>query len=171
MAVGRAVVTLSEGRLALDRLGALCEQLKELNSQGYEIIFVTLGAVGLGCQRIRYRKLVNSRSPLDLELMKGSSSMSILRCEEMPMAEGGSLNQVEDEGRKLNRGRPKRVNDHQPTFEIVLALLAVGVSAYIPMSICVQIYVYFSSHGFIISNEKPDHPGRRKPKTKEEGGQ
>ncbi|KAL5832150.1 hypothetical protein ACOSQ4_017504 [Xanthoceras sorbifolium] len=78
--VGRAVVTLSEGRLALDRLGALCEQLKELNSQGYEIIFVTLGAVGLGCQRIRYRKLVNSRSPLDLELMKGSSSMSILRC-------------------------------------------------------------------------------------------
>ncbi|KAL5740534.1 hypothetical protein ACOSP7_029417 [Xanthoceras sorbifolium] len=58
--VGTAVVTRSEGRLALGRLGALCEQLKELNSQGYEIILVTSGAVGLGRQRLRYRKLVNS---------------------------------------------------------------------------------------------------------------
>ncbi|KAJ4704591.1 Delta-1-pyrroline-5-carboxylate synthase [Melia azedarach] len=58
--VGTAVVTRSEGRLALGRLGALCEQLKELNSQGYEIILVTSGAVGLGRQKLRYRKLVNS---------------------------------------------------------------------------------------------------------------
>ncbi|MBA0842417.1 hypothetical protein Goarm_002241 [Gossypium armourianum] len=35
-------------------------QLKELNSQGYEIVLVTSGAVGLGRQRLRYRKLVNS---------------------------------------------------------------------------------------------------------------
>ncbi|XP_004491997.1 delta-1-pyrroline-5-carboxylate synthase-like isoform X2 [Cicer arietinum] len=58
--VGTAVVTRSDGRLALGRLGALCEQLKELNSRGYEVILVTSGAVGLGKQRLRYRKLANS---------------------------------------------------------------------------------------------------------------
>ncbi|XP_022745926.1 delta-1-pyrroline-5-carboxylate synthase-like isoform X2 [Durio zibethinus] len=58
--VGTAVVTRNDGRLALGRFGALCEQLKELNSQGYEVILVTSGAVGLGRQRLRYRKLVNS---------------------------------------------------------------------------------------------------------------
>ncbi|KAM1269128.1 hypothetical protein PS1_001319 [Malus domestica] len=58
--VGTAVVTRNDGRIALGRLGALCEQLKELNSQGYEIILVSSGAVGLGRQRLRYRKLVNS---------------------------------------------------------------------------------------------------------------
>ncbi|KAH9736158.1 Delta-1-pyrroline-5-carboxylate synthase A [Citrus sinensis] len=58
--VGTAVVTRSDGRLALGRLGALLEQLKELNSQGFEIILVSSGAVGVGRQRLRYRKLVNS---------------------------------------------------------------------------------------------------------------
>nr|AFP89589.1 delta-1-pyrroline-5-carboxylate synthetase [Sophora davidii] len=58
--VGTAVVTRSDGRLALGRLGALCEQLKELNTQGYEVILVTSGAVGLGKQRLRYRRLANS---------------------------------------------------------------------------------------------------------------
>ncbi|KAJ4840986.1 Delta-1-pyrroline-5-carboxylate synthase [Turnera subulata] len=58
--VGTAVVTRGDGRLALGRLGALCEQIKELNSQGYEVILVSSGAVGLGRQRLRYRKLVNS---------------------------------------------------------------------------------------------------------------
>nr|AMJ39522.1 aldehyde dehydrogenase 18B copy 1 [Bixa orellana] len=58
--VGTAVVTRNDGRIALGRLGALCEQVKELNSQGYEVILVTSGAVGLGRQRLRYRKLVNS---------------------------------------------------------------------------------------------------------------
>ncbi|KAF3449074.1 hypothetical protein FNV43_RR09798 [Rhamnella rubrinervis] len=58
--VGTAVVTRSDGRLALGRLGALCEQLKELNSRGYEVILVTSGAVGLGRQRLKYRRLANS---------------------------------------------------------------------------------------------------------------
>ncbi|KAL4388658.1 hypothetical protein GQ457_09G029900 [Hibiscus cannabinus] len=58
--VGTAVVTRNDGRLALGRLGALCEQIKELNSQGFEIILVSSGAVGIGRQRLRYRKLVNS---------------------------------------------------------------------------------------------------------------
>ncbi|XP_048319471.2 delta-1-pyrroline-5-carboxylate synthase [Ziziphus jujuba] len=58
--VGTAVVTRPDGRLALGRLGALCEQLKELNSRGYEVILVTSGAVGLGRQRLKYRRLANS---------------------------------------------------------------------------------------------------------------
>ncbi|KAJ7961373.1 Delta-1-pyrroline-5-carboxylate synthase [Quillaja saponaria] len=58
--VGTAVVTRGDGRLALGRIGALCEQLKELNCQGYEVILVTSGAVGLGRQRLRYRRLANS---------------------------------------------------------------------------------------------------------------
>lgn len=58
--VGTAVVTGKGGRLALGRLGALCEQLAELNADGYEVILVSSGAVGLGRQRLRYRQLVNS---------------------------------------------------------------------------------------------------------------
>ncbi|XP_062231555.1 delta-1-pyrroline-5-carboxylate synthase 1-like [Phragmites australis] len=58
--VGTAVVTRHDGRIALGRLGALCEQVKELNAQGYEVIMVTSGAVGVGRQRLKYRKLVNS---------------------------------------------------------------------------------------------------------------
>ncbi|XP_022982661.1 delta-1-pyrroline-5-carboxylate synthase-like isoform X2 [Cucurbita maxima] len=68
--VGTAVVTRGDGRLALGRLGALCEQLKELNSRGYEVILVTSGAVGLGRQRLRYRKLANS-SFADLQNPQG----------------------------------------------------------------------------------------------------
>ncbi|XP_064941919.1 delta-1-pyrroline-5-carboxylate synthase isoform X2 [Musa acuminata AAA Group] len=58
--VGTAVVTRADGRLALGRLGALCEQVKELNYSGFEVILVTSGAVGVGRQRLRFRKLVNS---------------------------------------------------------------------------------------------------------------
>nr|AKP06211.1 pyrroline-5-carboxylate synthetase [Eurya emarginata] len=58
--VGTAVVTRADGRVALGRLGALCEQIHELNYQGYEVILVTSGAVGVGRQRLRYRRLVNS---------------------------------------------------------------------------------------------------------------
>ncbi|KAL2227478.1 UNVERIFIED_CONTAM: Delta-1-pyrroline-5-carboxylate synthase [Sesamum indicum] len=58
--VGTAVVTRADGRLALGRLGSLCEQIHELNVQGYEVILVTSGAVGVGRQRLRYRRLLNS---------------------------------------------------------------------------------------------------------------
>ncbi|XP_052158087.1 delta-1-pyrroline-5-carboxylate synthase 2 [Oryza glaberrima] len=58
--VGTAVVTGPNGRLAMGRLGALCEQVKQLNFEGYEVILVTSGAVGVGRQRLKYRKLVNS---------------------------------------------------------------------------------------------------------------
>jgi glutamate 5-kinase len=39
-------------------------QVKELNFQGYEVILVTSGAVGVGRQRLKYRKLINSRLPI-----------------------------------------------------------------------------------------------------------
>ncbi|KAD2080474.1 hypothetical protein R6Q59_032808 [Mikania micrantha] len=58
--VGTAVVTRDDGRLAVGRLGAIFEQLEKLNSQGFEIILVTSGAVGAGCQRLKYRKMINS---------------------------------------------------------------------------------------------------------------
>ncbi|XP_019419158.1 PREDICTED: delta-1-pyrroline-5-carboxylate synthase-like [Lupinus angustifolius] len=58
--VGTAVVTRQDGRLSVGKLGVLCEQIKELNTLGYEIILVSSGAVGLGRQRLRYRKLLNS---------------------------------------------------------------------------------------------------------------
>ncbi|KAL3650194.1 Delta-1-pyrroline-5-carboxylate synthase [Castilleja foliolosa] len=64
--VGTAVVTRADGRLALGRVGALCEQIHELNSQGYEVILVSSGAVGVGRQRLRYRRLINS-SFVDLQ--------------------------------------------------------------------------------------------------------
>jgi len=35
-------------------------QVMELNALGYEVIIVTSGAVGVGKQRLKYRKLVNS---------------------------------------------------------------------------------------------------------------
>ncbi|KAI5019188.1 hypothetical protein ZWY2020_044076 [Hordeum vulgare] len=55
--VGTAVITRNDGRLALGRIGS---PVKDLNAQGYEVIMVTSGAVGVGRQRLRYRKLVNS---------------------------------------------------------------------------------------------------------------
>ncbi|KAJ8533529.1 hypothetical protein K7X08_006853 [Anisodus acutangulus] len=63
--VGTAVVTQADGRLALGRLRALCEQIQELNSQGYEVILVTSGAVGVGCQ------------PLDIESCSTAASHHI----------------------------------------------------------------------------------------------
>ncbi|KAA8518949.1 hypothetical protein F0562_016277 [Nyssa sinensis] len=58
--VGTAVVTRDDGRLAIGRVGSIFEQLEELNSQAYEVILVSSGAVGAGRQRLKYRRLVNS---------------------------------------------------------------------------------------------------------------
>uniref|UniRef100_A0A0C9S5L2 Delta-1-pyrroline-5-carboxylate synthase n=1 Tax=Wollemia nobilis TaxID=56998 RepID=A0A0C9S5L2_9CONI len=64
--VGTAVVTTPNGKLALGRLGSLCEQVKELMSSGLEVILVSSGAVGIGRQRLRYQRLINS-SFIDLQ--------------------------------------------------------------------------------------------------------
>jgi delta-1-pyrroline-5-carboxylate synthetase len=36
------------------------EQVKQLNTLGYEVILFTSGVVGMGKQRLKYRKLVNN---------------------------------------------------------------------------------------------------------------
>lgn len=127
--VGTAVVTRDDGRLALGRLGALCEQviifkthfptilvilytvfliignfnvivlvdfyeniytmswivwinlwvmsltqIQILNSQGFEVILVSSGAVGAGRQRLRYRKLVHSRYDSVISVCGGGAS-------------------------------------------------------------------------------------------------
>lgn len=58
--VGTTVVTRPDGRLALGRLGSLCEQVKEMVSEGFEVLLVTSGAVGIGRQKLRYQRLINS---------------------------------------------------------------------------------------------------------------
>ncbi|KAL2614202.1 hypothetical protein R1flu_025894 [Riccia fluitans] len=65
--VGTAVVTRSDdGKLAIGRLGAICEQIKELMAEGLEVIFVSSGAVGVGRQKLGYHCLMN-RSFADLQ--------------------------------------------------------------------------------------------------------
>lgn len=65
--VGTAVVTReSDGRLAIGRLGALCEQVEVLLRQGKECILVTSGAVGIGRQKLRFEKVMRS-SLIDLQ--------------------------------------------------------------------------------------------------------
>eukprot|EP00281_Chroomonas_sp_CCMP1168_P022227 CAMPEP_0206234790 /NCGR_PEP_ID=MMETSP0047_2-20121206/12782_1 /ASSEMBLY_ACC=CAM_ASM_000192 /TAXON_ID=195065 /ORGANISM="Chroomonas mesostigmatica_cf, Strain CCMP1168" /LENGTH=421 /DNA_ID=CAMNT_0053658907 /DNA_START=17 /DNA_END=1282 /DNA_ORIENTATION=+ len=54
--VGTAVVSNSDGSLALSRMGALVEQLKELTMQGRQVLLVSSGAVGLGRQRLGLAK-------------------------------------------------------------------------------------------------------------------
>ena len=46
--VGTAVVANSDGTMALSRMGALVESLKELRAEGREVMLVSSGAVGLG---------------------------------------------------------------------------------------------------------------------------
>lgn len=58
--VGTAVVTRQDGRLAVGRIGSLCEQVKELIGKGVEVILVTSGAIGVGRQKLRYQRLMNS---------------------------------------------------------------------------------------------------------------
>ncbi|MGK3754532.1 MAG: delta-1-pyrroline-5-carboxylate synthetase [Bacillariaceae sp.] len=45
---GTSVVANENGRPSLTRLGAIAEQISELNARGAEVIFVSSGAVGMG---------------------------------------------------------------------------------------------------------------------------
>jgi glutamate 5-kinase len=51
-------------------------QIKDMNTQGYEVIVVSSGAVGLGRQRLKYRRLVNSR----LDIAAISRKKKIIYC-------------------------------------------------------------------------------------------
>lgn len=50
--VGTGVVTRTDGRLALGRLGSLAEDIHELREQGVEVVVVSSGAIGLGASRL-----------------------------------------------------------------------------------------------------------------------
>jgi delta-1-pyrroline-5-carboxylate synthetase len=45
---GTSVVANEDGRPSLTRLGAIAEQIAELNARGVEVIFVSSGAIGMG---------------------------------------------------------------------------------------------------------------------------
>ncbi|PRQ59292.1 putative glutamate-5-semialdehyde dehydrogenase, Glutamate 5-kinase [Rosa chinensis] len=68
--VGTAVVTEKDGRIALERLQVLCEKLKELRSQEYEVMLVTSGGVALGRQVLRDRISVHNSSCSSADLQK-----------------------------------------------------------------------------------------------------
>lgn len=50
---GTSVVANKDGRPSLTRLGAMVEQIAELNRDGVEVLFVSSGAVGMGKQLLR----------------------------------------------------------------------------------------------------------------------
>lgn len=50
---GTSVVANEDGRPSLTRLGAIVEQIAELNNRGVEVIFVSSGAVGMGKRLLR----------------------------------------------------------------------------------------------------------------------
>ncbi|PWA95082.1 Aldehyde dehydrogenase, C-terminal [Artemisia annua] len=60
--VGTSVVNENDGRLAPERLGALCAQIQALYSQGIEVILVSSGSIGVGRQHLSTRISVNSSS-------------------------------------------------------------------------------------------------------------
>jgi len=63
---GTSVVANEDGRPSLPRLGAIVEQISELNRNGVEVIFVSSGAVGMGKRLIRKQTRMNM-SFIDLQ--------------------------------------------------------------------------------------------------------
>ncbi|CAI7752770.1 unnamed protein product [Closterium sp. NIES-53] len=68
--VGTAVVTRSDGRLALGRMGSLCEAIETLVSDGREVILVTSGAIGVGRHKLRFQRFMRT-SFKDLQRPQG----------------------------------------------------------------------------------------------------
>ena len=56
---GTSIVTNSDGRPSLTRLGAITEQIAELVRVGKQVIFVSSGAVGMGKQLLRKQARMN----------------------------------------------------------------------------------------------------------------
>jgi len=63
--VGTAVVANSDGTMALSRMGALVESLRELKMEGREVMLVSSGAVGLGRVQLGLTKEQVSASFID----------------------------------------------------------------------------------------------------------
>lgn len=60
---GTSIVANEDGRPSLTRLGAIVEQISELNRNGVEVIFVSSGAVGMG------RRLLKKQGRLGMSFM------------------------------------------------------------------------------------------------------
>jgi delta-1-pyrroline-5-carboxylate synthetase len=58
---GTSVVANEDGRPSLTRLGAIAEQIAELNRRGVEVIFVSSGAVGMGKRLLRKEGRLNMK--------------------------------------------------------------------------------------------------------------
>ena len=56
---GTSVVANEDGSPSLRRLGAIVEQISELNHEGVEVIFVSSGAVGMGRNLLRKQARLN----------------------------------------------------------------------------------------------------------------
>jgi len=85
---GTSVVANDDGSPSLTRLGAIVEQIAELNHAGIEVIFISSGAVGMGKNLLRkqarlnmsFKDLHNSKSPAlsDATPHRGSTSIGDL---------------------------------------------------------------------------------------------
>lgn len=65
---GTSVVANEDGRPSLTRMGAITEQIAELNARGVEVIFVSSGAVGMGKRLLRkQRKMLMSFKEMQIE--------------------------------------------------------------------------------------------------------
>lgn len=74
---GTSVVANEDGRPSLTRLGAIAEQIAELNARGVEVIFVSSGAVGMGKRLLRkQQRMLMSFKDMNIEASSGVSSMS-----------------------------------------------------------------------------------------------
>ena len=58
--VGSSVVTRSDGRLALGRLGAVVEVVENLLRRGKKVVLVTSGAVAVGRSKLQLQRLMNT---------------------------------------------------------------------------------------------------------------
>lgn len=50
--IGTSSLTQGDGKLALSTIAALVETLSDLTAQGYKVVLVSSGAVGVGCARL-----------------------------------------------------------------------------------------------------------------------
>ena len=76
---GTSVVANEDGRPSLTRLGAIAEQIAELNNRGIEVIFVSSGAVGMGKRLLRkQRRMLMSFKDINNEEAATDTLMSQL---------------------------------------------------------------------------------------------
>jgi delta-1-pyrroline-5-carboxylate synthetase len=84
---GTSVVANEDGRPSLTRLGAIAEQIAELNRSGVEVIFVSSGAVGMG-KRVLRKQSKLSMTVMELHEESSKSPTSKKQQEDMRLSSG-----------------------------------------------------------------------------------